>query len=115
MEDDKYLMEKISSDEEGEYGDERRSQWIGDDGKELDSFSKKVEDKSTKSNEESPQKPTFTTSQIWDEQELHDDEEGENEQVMEDESLNGISTSPFWTQSIAPGKYYNRVSYFFKT
>ena len=71
--------------------------------------------KSTKSNEESPQKPTFTTSQIWDEQELHDDEEGENEQVMEDESLNGISTSPFWTQSIAPGKYYNRVSYFFKT
>uniref|UniRef100_A0A915N1G1 Uncharacterized protein n=1 Tax=Meloidogyne javanica TaxID=6303 RepID=A0A915N1G1_MELJA len=100
---------KISSDEEGEYGDERRSQWIGDDGKELDSFSKKVEDKSTKSNEESPQKPTFTTSQIWDEQELHDDEEGENEQVMEDESLNGISTSPFWTQSIAPGKYYNRA------
>ncbi|CAK5074023.1 unnamed protein product [Meloidogyne enterolobii] len=109
MEDDKYLMEKISSDEEGEYGDEGRSQIVGDGGRELDSFSKEVEDKSTKSNEESPQKPTFTTSQIWDEQELHDDEEGENEQLMEDESLNGISTSPFWTQSIAPGKYYNRA------
>nr|CAD2124796.1 unnamed protein product [Meloidogyne enterolobii] len=109
MEDDKYLMEKISSDEEGEYGDVRSCQLVGDEGKEFDSVSKDVEDKSTKSNEESPQKPIFTTSQIWDEQELHDDEEGENEQLMEDESLNGISTSPFWTQSIAPGKYYNRA------
>uniref|UniRef100_A0A914LVA3 Uncharacterized protein n=1 Tax=Meloidogyne incognita TaxID=6306 RepID=A0A914LVA3_MELIC len=109
MEDVKYLMEKISSDEEGEYGDVRSCQLVGDEGKEFDSVSKDVEDKSTKSNEESPQKSTFTTSQIWDEQELHDDEGGENEQLIEDESLNGIRTSPFWTQSIAPGKYYNRA------
>ncbi|KAL7070123.1 hypothetical protein ACQ4LE_010545 [Meloidogyne hapla] len=100
MEEDKYLLEKISSDEEGE------SVMLCDTVNEAVLLSKE-QDKRTKSNDKSLQDPISSNSQTWDEQELHEEEE--NEQLMEDESLNGISNSPFWTQSIAPGKYYNRA------
>ncbi|KAF7634277.1 hypothetical protein Mgra_00006356 [Meloidogyne graminicola] len=105
---------KISSDEEGVsskmiYGGEKslRSDKMNVDNNSFNE-AKKFNPPNIFEPQNSSNNPPTLINQTWDEEELHDDEEEDNEYLL-DESLNGISNSLFWTQSISPGKYYNRA------